>query len=313
MSGTSVAVVIPARDAAATLPRAVAAVLAQRHDGPLEVVIAVGPSDDATAEVAASLAADPRVSVVENSAGTTPAGLNCAIAASTGDVVVRVDAQSVIPQGYLERVVEVLAQTGASNAGGRQVPAAEGGFAACVAAAMASRAGSGGPVDTVYLGAFPRAALEAVGGYDERLVRNQDYELNWRLRDAGGTIHLVPELAVAYRPRDSVGALWQQYFDYGRWKRVVLRLHPGSVRPRQLAAPVLTGGLLASFALAIVTGRRLPLLPVGAYATAVVAAGTAAAPRPDLAPGTALAIAVMHLAWGCGFLFGRRPRLVEGG
>lgn len=317
MNTVRTSVVIPTRDAALVLPSAVAAVLSQDEDGTLEVVIAVGPSADETSAVAGALAADPRVRVVDNPEGSTPAALNRAIAASTGEVVVRVDAQSVIPPGYIARVVELLESTGAGNVGGLQVPTAEAGFAACVAAAMRSRLGSGGaayrsggargPVDTVYLGAFRREALEAVGGYDERLRRNQDYELNWRLRQAGYTVHLDPALAVAYTPRGSARALWRQYHDYGRYKRFMLRLHPASIRVRQLAAPAVVVSLLASGLVALVSGRARALLPVGAYVAAVSVSSATAAPQPALAPGTALATVIMHVAWGWGFLFGPHP------
>ena len=83
-----------------------------------------------------------------------------------------------------------------------------------------------GPVDTVFLGVFDRAAIEAVGLFDERLIRNQDYELNIRLRKAGGTVWFDPELSVGYRPRGSWTALAKQYFEYGQWKAVVMRMHP---------------------------------------------------------------------------------------
>ena len=98
--------------------------------------------------------------------------------------------------------------------------------------------GAEGPVDTVYLGVFRRSAVEAVGGFDERLTRNQDYELNIRLREAGGTVWFDPELWVSYRPRGTVRKLASQYFQYGQWKRAVLRLHPDSLKVRQ-AAPVI--------------------------------------------------------------------------
>ena len=90
--------------------------------------------------------------------------------------------------------------------------------------------GSAGPVDTVYLGSKPaRAALLAVGGFDERFTRAQDWELNYRLRAAGGIVYFDPRLHVTYRPRPTLAALAKQYFEYGRWRRVVTRHHQGTV------------------------------------------------------------------------------------
>ena len=251
--------------------------------------------------------------VVANPAGSTPAGLNAALAASSGTVVVRCDAHAELPPGYLARVVATLERTGAANVGGRQVPTGETFWERAVALAMSTPLGAGdaryrlggeeGPTDTVYLGAFRREALEAAGGFDESLHRNQDYELNWRLRQAGGTVWFDPELAVSYRPRGSLGRLARQYFDYGRWKRVVLRRHPSSLRLRQLAAPLLVVGLVASAVLAFTSAASFAAaLPV-LYAT-LLAGGSAVVgvrrrePAAVLLP---LVLATMHLSWGVGF------------
>jgi succinoglycan biosynthesis protein ExoA len=313
----SVSVVVPARDAAATLPAAVASALAQDVPGPLEVVIAAGPSRDGTEELAARLAADdPRVRWLQNPDGTTPAGLNRAIAASSGEVVVRLDAHAALEPGYVATAVRVLRETGAANVGGRQRPVADGGFARAVACAMASPAGAGGAayrtgttaadVETVYLGVFRREALDAVGGFDERLLRNQDYELNHRLGVAGGRVRFEPALAVDYRPRASVAALARQYHAYGAWKRHVLRRHPRSAKLRQLAAPVLVLVLLVTFLMAL-AGWWWPLAVVLAgYLVGLLAAGVHAARGVTLGLATAAALATMHLAWGTGFLVGRR-------
>ena len=118
-----VAVVLPVRDGAATLGDAVTSVLAQEFTGSIEVCIAVAPSADRTREVADGLAAaDPRVSVVDNPAGVTPAGLNAAIRATSAPVVVRVDGHAELPPGYVARAVETLERTGAVNVGGIQDP-----------------------------------------------------------------------------------------------------------------------------------------------------------------------------------------------
>ncbi|MBW3619452.1 MAG: glycosyltransferase family 2 protein [Actinobacteria bacterium] len=312
----SVAVVVPARDSAATLETAVRSALSQEVPGDLEVVIAVGPSADDTEAVAARLAGeDERVRWIANPAGITPVGLNAAIAASTGEVVVRLDAHARLEPGYIATAVEVLRDTGAANVGGTQRPVADAGFARAVAAAMASPVGAGGAayrtgrtpadVETVYLGVFRREALDRVGGYDPALVRNQDYELNHRLREAGGRVHFHPALAVDYRPRGSIRALARQYHDYGAWKRVVLRRHPSSVKLRQLVAPALVLALAGAVVLAVVWSPVPLAALVAVYVLALGGAGMQAAGRATLALPTAAALATMHLAWGTGFLVGR--------
>ena len=308
-----VAVVVPVRNAEATLVDAVASALAQELDGTLEVCIAVGPSDDRTREVADGLAdADRRVSVVNNPAGVTPAGLNAAIRATSAPVVARVDGHAVLPAGYLARAVDVLDRTGAVNVGGVQEPRGRTPFEETVGRAMASRFGSGdarfhyggpaGAVDTVYLGVFRRTALEAVGLFDEALVRNQDYELNWRLRKAGGTVWFDPELRVGYRPRGTLGGLARQFFGYGRWKRVVVGRHPRSLRWRQVVPPVATLGVAAG----LVAGAWWPpalVVPVG-YLAAVVSASLAVGRRPATMLRLLAVYPTLHLSWGVGFLAG---------
>lgn len=321
---TTVSVVIPVRDGAAHLASAVSSCLQQRGDSirALEVVISVGPSTDGTEELAMELAErHRRVRVVGNPSGTTPRGLNAGIEASRGQVVVRCDAQSILPRGYVERAVTTLATTGAANVGGMQVPVAQEGFARAVAAAMTSPVGAGGasyrlggdpgPVETVYLGCFRRAALLHVGGFDPVLERNQDFELNHRLRRAGLTVWFDPALRVGYRPRASIGALARQYHDYGRWKRFVVERDASSLLLRQLAAPVLVVGLVASLLLAVLGplagwgGTLLPLaLLLWAWVGAlVVAAWRAAEGRRDVLA-VVTALATMHLSWGVGFLRG---------
>jgi succinoglycan biosynthesis protein ExoA len=311
-----VSVVIPARQAAADLAASVQAVLSQVPP-PAEVVIAVGPSTDDTAALAATLAREhaPTVQVVANPSGRTPDALNAAIAATRGSVVARVDAHAVLPPGYLAAAVETLRRTGAANVGGLQVPTADHGFARSVAAAMRSPFGTGGaayrsgatagPVDTVYLGVFRREALDAVGGYEPRFVRNQDAELNLRLQAAGYTVWLEPTLRVTYRPRGDVRSLAGQYLQYGRWRRATVRTHRGSLRPRQLAAPGLVLGLVGAGAGSTVVGSLWPVAVVaGGYLAAVAVAGALAAPDAAGWPGTVVALATMHLGWGVGFLLG---------
>lgn len=313
----TVSVVMPARDSGGTLEHAVRSALAQ--DWPaLEVVVAVAPSSDATRALAEQLAAgDPRVRVVDNPTGATGAGLNAAIEASQGEVVVRLDAHAELPPGYVRRAVELLRSTGAANVGGVQQAVGRTPFERAVAAAMTSKLGTGdakfhyggtaGPVDTVYLGVFRREVLQRLGGFDAGLLRNQDYELNYRIRQDGGVVWFDPSLHVSYRPRSSPAALAKQYFDYGRWKREVVRRHPRSLKWRQAVPPVALVANVAGLALGL-RDRRALVVP-GAYA-AVVLAVSAQLQRGLPARAAAwlpVTFPVMHGAWGAGFFTGPPP------
>ena len=147
--------------------------------------------------------------------------------------------------------------------------------------------------------------------FDDDLIRNQDYELNIRLRDNGGLIWFDPKLEVIYRPRPSLGALWKQYFEYGFWKRRVIRMHPGSTRLRQLAPPLFVVALIVSAVLAFSPWPRFGLVVPILYA-AVLLTGTLAQlirGRDSAALGMPIAVMTMHLAWGLGFLrsYGTSP------
>ena len=312
-----VSVVVPARDCAAVIGECLAAIGRQTYPGPIDITVAVAPGRDGTEQALAGNGIELPLQVVENAAGTTAAGLNIAVAASKGPIVARVDAQSRLPPDYLERAVSTLTRTGAANVGGVQRPVGAAGLPGAIAAAMGSPFGGGpaafrrgrhsGPADTVYLGVFDRHALESVGGFDETLGRNQDYELNWRLREQGRTVWLDPSLVVDYVPRPDYSGLARQYFSYGAWKRTMLMRHPRSLRARQLAAPALVGGLAFS-AFEMARGRRrgaaLPALYAGACAVAATRLRDGLRNRRDRARAAA-AFAVMHTAWGAGFWAGR--------
>ena len=295
-------VVMPILNEAAHLGAALTAVREQAYPGRLRVVMAIGPSTDGTEAVAADLAAlDPDLVVVDNPTGKTPAALNFAIRAGAAPVVVRVDGHSQLSGGYIEQAVTTLRRTGASNVGGMQMPVGTTPFEHAVAAATSSWMGTGGAshrtggteaeVDTVYLGVFDRAAIEAVGLFDERLIRNQDYELNIRLRKAGGTVVFDPELSVGYTPRGSWKALAKQYFEYGQWKGIVLQKHPDSLKVRQLLPAMVTAVLAVCTAFGL-RNRRVLGVPL-AYG-ALVAIVTRK-------PRVAGVVATIHLAWGAGF------------
>jgi glycosyltransferase involved in cell wall biosynthesis len=312
----AVSVVLPVLNEETHLAHAVESILSQSYAGGLEIILALGPSKDRTDEIADSLAlSDSRISLVRNPTGKTAAGLNLAINKSSNPVIVRVDAHSQLPENYISLAIEIMKSSGAVNVGG--VMAAEGisYFEKSVAAAMRSPLGVGasrfhtggeaGFVDTVYLGVFIRTAVVAVGGFDERFIRAQDWELNFRLREAGGKIFFDPRLHVTYRPRSTVKALTKQYFEYGRWRRVVSRRHQGTINYRYLAPPFSLVGTLLSVILALTINSFL-IIPAAIYGTFLIIA--------SLITGKGLieklllpfVLFIMHMSWGLGFLTSSR-------
>jgi succinoglycan biosynthesis protein ExoA len=323
-----VSVVMPVRNEERYLAESVRHVLGQEYPGQLELVLAVGPSADRTEQLAQELAAaHPRVTVAANPTGQIPAALNVAVRAARYGVIARIDGHAMLPPGYLKIAVETLAETGAADVGG--VMAAEGvsRFQQAVAWGMTSKAGVGsaafhtgggaGPVYSVYLGVYHREAIEQAGGWDEGMLRAEDWDLNYRIRTAGGVIWFNPELRVTYRPRASVRTLAAQYFHYGRWRRVIVREHPETASFRYLAPPgaaaLVAVGLVTGLAGAIAAVTSAPpglrwlmagfVIPV-TYVAGITASGLALAKGIPLGVRlrVPVVLGVMHMAWGSGFL-----------
>jgi succinoglycan biosynthesis protein ExoA len=327
-----VSIVMPVRNEERHLADCVRHVLGQDYPGQLELVVAIGPSADRTEQIARGLAAaEPRMTVVTNPSGKIPAALNAAVRAARHGVIARMDGHALPPPGYLRVAVTTLAETGAADVGGVMAAEGETPFQQAVAWGMTSKAGVGsagwhtggqaGPADSVYLGVYHREAIERAGGWDEEMLRAEDWELNYRIRARGGLVWFTPELRVTYRPRASLRALGAQYFHYGRWRRVVVREHPETASFRYLAPPVAAGlvavGIAAGLAglAGIAVGAPIPVrwltagfvVPV-TYLAGIGAVGVGLARRlpAGVRIRVPLVLGVMHMCWGTGFLISPR-------
>ena len=315
----AVSIIIPVYNAEDGLRTLLPTILNQEYPGSLEILVVDGSINDET--VVLMRQHYPQVRLISNPEHLVSTGINKALAAATGEVVVRCDAYTTFRPDYIRRAVETLRRTGAANVGGQQCPVfTESFIGRAVAIALGIFLGVGnsrhhfggaeGPTDTAYLGVFRRGALEAIGGFDQTLPRNQDYVANWRLRQRGETVWFDPELKVAYRPRQSIWNLARQYFDYGRWKCVVVRRYPRSLHLRHLAAPLLTLGLGVSV---VGAWAGVPLLLAFPLVYLLTLVGEAVRvgirrfePAAVLLPWVLL---TMHLAWGIGFFC--PPRLIR--
>jgi len=306
----TVSVIIPARNDSDALHRAVATINAQTGVEILDIAIAVGPSTDDTEAEAHRLAqTTPAIKVVTNPSGRTPAALNAAIGATTGDVVVRVDARSQLPPDYIQNALETMRETGAGNVGAIQVPVGFTPTERGIAAAMRHPLGTGGAqyrhgqqrveVETAYLGVFRRDALEAVHGFDEEFIRNQDSELNIRLRKAGYAVWLDPRMAVAYRPRPSLKTLAKQYWQYGWWRAITMWRHPESIKLRQAVVPVAVVALAGATVLGAAAQPVLFVMPA-VYGASLIGAAALDDQTETVQERTtmAAALAIMHITWG---------------
>jgi len=320
-----VSYVMPVLNEEQHLEQAVRTILAQRYDGEKEIVLALGPSSDRSDEIAERIAAeDPRVRLVPNPGRDIPIGLNLAIANSRHPVVIRVDAHSELTPDYTERGIAALAAEGAANVGGIMRAAGRTPVQRAIAAGYNSPYGLGGgayhgdgtpgPAESAYLGIFRREALDAVRGYDPGIRRGEDWELNLRIRRAGGLIWFDPSLGVTYWPRASYGALSRQFFATGAWRAVITRRHPRETPWRFYAPGTLVLGLAVS--LVVLVLQSIGLVPWAwwslvhlaplAYVCAVLFATTRLQGLHGVGARLLglVALVTMHLSWGAGFLYG---------
>ncbi len=307
-----VSVILPILNEERDLSECISAILQQKYDGKFEVILALGPSTDNTNQIAKSLAqSDSRIKLVDNPTGKTATALNLAIAAASFEIICRIDGHAEISDTYIKTAVEIMNQTGAVNVGGLMNAAAASGFQSVVARAMRSRIGVGaskfhtggeaGAADTVYLGTFKKSAILQAGGFDEKYIRAQDWELNHRLRLNGGVIWFDPRLVVTYRPRDTFGKLAKQYFEYGRWRRAVSRKHQGTVNYRYLAPPI----ALVINLLSIILGslfNTLFFIPVITYLSIIILSSLFIGKGIYEKITLPSVLITMHLSWGFGFI-----------
>lgn len=289
----------------------------------MEVIISDGMSQDGTLKAIAAFQQDfpdLEVRVVNNTLRSIPSGLNRAIEASRGEIIVRLDAHSKPYPNYVENCVKAHAAGRGDNVGGvwEIHPGADTWIAKSIAAAAAHPLGVGdamyrlaasaSEVDTVPFGSFRRALIEKIGAYNESLLTNEDYEFNARIRKANGRVWLDPSIRSVYFARSTFLELIRQYWRYGYWKLRMLQRFPDTLRWRQALPPLfvlsLIGLLLFSIFLPVVLWILAGELIL--YFSILILAGFHAAikyRKPFLVPGLPLAISAMHVSWGSGFLW----------
>lgn len=325
MDAPSISVIVPCFNESATIRNLLEALWLQTvGTDDLEVIVADGGSTDGTRQVIREYGnahSELRVHILDNTRRTIPAALNLAIAASSGEVLVRLDAHSEPARDYIERCLETLDRTGAANVGGRWEikPSRDTWIARSIAAAAAHRLGAGGasyrvggeegPADTVPFGCFQRRWVERIGRFNEKLMTNEDYEFNYRIRMAGGVVWFNPRIRSVYYARPTISDLIRQYARYGYWKAQMVRMYPGSIRPRQALPPLFALSLVVLGVLSFLWPFLRILLAVesiGYIALLSISAFIQAYSRRDLPllVGFATATMLMHLSWGWSFLWG---------
>jgi succinoglycan biosynthesis protein ExoA len=316
----SVTVIIAIRNESLHIEKTLSLIFDQDYPGPkMEVIVADGMSNDGTREILETCKRRyPNLRVLDNPGKIVSTGLNRALQLATGEIIVRVDGHTAIARDYVRQCVEELQRTGADNVGGKMSAFGDTNFGNAVALATSYPFGIGDArfhysdreewVDTVYMGAWRRETFNHLGGFDDELVRDQDDELNYRLKKSGGRIMLSPRIKSRYAVRSTPRLLWRQYFQYGYWKVRVLQKHPRQIRPRQLVPPVFVCALLSLLIFCALSGSGYVsfLLLVGAYAAANIVASLISGLGHGIQALLLLPVvyAMLHLSYGLGFLAG---------
>ena len=315
---TSISFIMPVLNEEQHLATAVSSIFDQKDlpKGQVEVILALGPSTDNTNKVAEALKSQFPVQIVENPTGKTPAGLNLAIKAAKNQVIVRVDAHSQLSPDYTKLAIQILNETMAANVGGVMKAVGETALQQAIAWAYGSRFGLGGgayhvggqagPSDSVYLGVFRKDILEKLGGFNEKMIRGQDWELNLRIRNSGELVYFDPRLEVTYFPRASLGKLAKQFFDTGAWRAELTRSHIAKANLRYFAPPTAVLSISLGLGLYLLGfGGFLGLIPLSAYTLGLlVAAITAKQLSLTAKLNILIALPTMHFCWGVGFISG---------
>lgn len=316
-----VSILVPIRNEKPYLQRCLQAVLAQDYpSNRLEVLIADGLSTDGTRSLVQAFQSEhPFIQFFENPGKIVPTGLNILIPKAKGDILIRVDGHCVIAPDYVTNCVRHLQADGTDGVGGPMKTIGEDLTSEITALAMSSTFGVGNSsfrtqvgqtklADTVPFPAYTSAIIKKVGLYDEELVRNQDDEYNYRIREADGKILLAADVQSTYFSRGSFSKLWRQYFQYGFWKVRVLQKHPRQMSLRQFVPPLFVLALLISLVLAPALPRGwlvlAGLLALYLFANILASILTGRGHPLSLTASLPLAFTILHVSYGLGFLIG---------
>jgi glycosyltransferase involved in cell wall biosynthesis len=318
-----VSVVIPCYNEEKHIQNVLNAIISQEFPkDKLEILVVDGGSTDKTQILLREWAnQNPFINfrILNNTNKNIPSALNIGIRESKGGIIVRMDAHSIPEKDYLALCIKHLDQGLADNVGGRWIiiPGSDTWISHAIAQAAAHPLGVGDAkyrysdqaefVDTVPFGAFNKEIFTKIGLFDETLLTNEDYEVNTRIRKAGGKIYFDPLIKTKYVARSTLSELSKQYWRYGFWKFKMLKKYPDTIRWRQALPPMMVIGTLSllflSIFLSIAWIGLLSLL--GIYFIVLMLGALSVVKKTkklSLLIGIPLAIIVMHFSWGAGFL-----------
>lgn len=317
----AITIILPICNEKAYLPQGLKAIIQQDYPfDKLEVILTDGMSTDGTRTLISEYQKKYKnLFIIDNPQKIVPTGMNLALRQAKGEIIIRVDGHCIIAPDYVSKCVHYLSSGKYDGVGGPMHSIGETPLSETIAVGMSSPFGVGNsafrtttgktmPVDSVPFPAYTRAIIEKVGFLDEELVRNQDDEYNYRIREAGGKILLAEDIHSTYFTRGSLKKLWKQYFQYGYWKVRVLQKHPRQMSLRQFVPPAFVGSLLLAALLSFLIpwGWVLLVAIVVLYLLANLTASiiTSAKRSWKHLPLLPVVYAILHLSYGFGFLAG---------
>jgi len=208
-------------------------------DTSYELILVDGGSEDGTVEKIKKLQKKyNNLVLLKNPKRIAPTAMNIGIEASKGRYIFVVSAHAFYEKGYFVKLLNALKTLQADLVGPvlRTDTLKNDATATAIVNVLSDKLGVGSAfrsgvaqveeVDTVPFGCYRKEVFDTIGLYDERLVRNQDIELNKRLKRAGGKIYLVPDISCTYYARETFGALARNNFENGRWN-ILTAWHTG--------------------------------------------------------------------------------------
>lgn len=316
-----ITVILPIHNEEHYIKKCLEAILSQGFpQDQIEILVADGCSEDGTRDIVAEYQKiHPNIRLIDNPGKIVPIGMNLALRESKGEIIIRVDGHCVIASDYVSNCRHHLLNDKVDGVGGPMHTIGEDHISEVIAQAMSSRFGVGNSsfrieagqtklADTVPFPAYTREIIKKVGLYDEELVRNQDDEYNYRIRENGGKILLSEDVRSTYFSRGSFKKLWKQFFQYGFWKVRVLQKHPKQMSLRQFVPPAFVISLIISLVLsAIVSWAWISLVAIlGLYLAVNLLFSLKIATKKgwQLLGLLPISFAIIHISYGSGFLIG---------
>ncbi len=319
-----VSIIIPILNEEKIIESCLGSVLKQDYPKELmEILLVDGMSTDRTRDIINQMKSqDERIVLLDNPKRNVPCALNIGIKASKGDIIVRMDSHSIYTPHYISTLIKKMVELDAWNVGGVLTTTPANDTAKCTAIAICLshpfgvgsslfRIGSSSIVetDTVPFGCFKKSIFEKIGYFDETMLRNEDEEINGRIRRAGGKIYLIPEVTMKYIPRDSLAKLFRMYYQYGLWKPLVNKKVGNAVSWRQFAPPLFVFGLIFGLILGLFIPFFLKIyisvLLIYLFITLFVGIRQAIKhSKPSLCFYIPITFFYLHVSYGIGYLWG---------